>query len=430
MAAHLGILRCQPSPGRVCSRVQSKRAVFIGGGAAGFFAAIACGQKAGGMTPLILEKGPQFLQKVRISGGGRCNVTHGNFDARDFARRYPRGERELIGLFQRFQARDTVAWFEDRGVKLKVEADGRMFPVTNSSQSIIDCLLEAARQAGCELRAGCGAEEISKKGDGFTVRTSGEAIECGAVLIATGGSRTASMGALATRLGHTLVDPVPSLFTLQVEAPWLRELAGVSVDDAQISAPAAALKERGPLLITHWGLSGPATLRLSAWGARPLHGLDYKFTAVVNWLPALSEDALRAELLRRATQQPAKRVVNSPISPLPGRLWEELVTVEAQVPRERRWSELGRAGVHSLLQALRNSEFQVSGKSLNKDEFVTCGGVKLGEVNFKTMESRICPGLYFAGEALDIDGITGGYNFQAAWTTGWVAGNAMAERLA
>lgn len=407
-----------------------RSAVFIGGGAAGFFAAIAFAEAARGARAIVLEKGPQFLQKVRISGGGRCNVTHGDFNAREFARRYPRGERELIGLFQRFQARDTVAWFEERGVKLKTEADGRMFPVTDSSQTIIDCLTREARLRAVELRANCGADSITRAGDGFAVRlTNGETILADAVLIATGGSRTPALGALATGLGHTLVAPVPSLFTLQIETNWLRELAGVSLADARVSSTVANLKERGPLLITHWGLSGPAVLRLSAWGARAMAEANYRFPVAVNWLPALTEDQVRAQLMERMQRQPAKLIVNSPIAPLSARLWEALVGAAGFV-REKRWSELGRAGAHALATQLTRSEFQVSGKSLNKDEFVTCGGVKLSEVNFKTMESRITPGIYFAGETLDIDGITGGFNFQAAWTTGWIAGHAMAERLA
>jgi predicted Rossmann fold flavoprotein len=236
------------------------------------------------------------------------------------------------------------------------------------------------------------------------------------------------MGALATSLGHSLAPPVPSLFTLQIPVPWLRELAGVSVPEAELSV-AAKLREKGPLLITHWGLSGPVTLRLSAWGARPLNDLNYDFVLSVNWLPRLKEEQVREELASRVRREPAKSVVNSPIAPLSARLWEALVLNGAKIPRDKRWSELGRAGAHALLQTLTRSEFQVTGKSLNKEEFVTCGGVKLSEVNFKSMESRICPGLFFAGETLDIDGITGGFNFQAAWTTGWVAGNAMAERF-
>lgn len=407
-----------------------KRAVFVGGGAAGFFAAVTFAGEGTGAETVILEKGPEFLQKVRISGGGRCNVTHGLFEPREFARRYPRGERELIGLLQRFQARDTVAWFESRGVKLKVEQDGRMFPVTDSSQTIIDCLIGEARKLGVKMRVNAGVESIARNCEAFQLRLAGgEWIEADCVLLATGGSRTPAMGALAVGLGHTLVDPVPSLFTLQIEWKWLRELAGVSVADAEVSTKVGNLSERGPVLITHWGLSGPATLRLSAWGARPLHEVDYRFALGVNWLPSMSEEQLRNELAERAKKQPAKLVVNWAVSPLPARLWEALVVNAAGIPPNKRWSNLGRAGIYALVQALTRCEFPVTGKSLNKDEFVTCGGVKLSEVNFKMMESRICPGLYLAGECLDIDGITGGFNFQAAWSAGWVAGKAMAQKL-
>jgi hypothetical protein len=403
--------------------------VFVGGGAAGFFAALAFAEERTAADAIVLEKGPQFLQKVRISGGGRCNVTHRDFDPREFARRYPRGEKELIGLLHRFPARETVTWFEQRGVKLKTEEDGRVFPVSDSSQTIIDCLLNEARKLGVELRVNAGVESIEKANGRFRIKTaSGQSLEADTILIGTGGSRTPSMAALATNLGHALIDPVPSLFTLQIEAPWLRNLAGISVADAKLTVADVKLHERGALLITHWGLSGPATLRLSAWGARSLHALDYRFALLVNWLPALTEEALHAKLDDRIKTQPAKLVVNSPLPPLPSRLWEALV-LEAGIARGQTWSQIGRAGKHALARQLTRTELPVTGKSLNKDEFVTCGGVKLNDVNFKTMESRVCPGLYFAGECLDIDGITGGFNFQAAWATGWVAGKAMAQKI-
>jgi predicted Rossmann fold flavoprotein len=406
-----------------------KRAVFVGGGAAGFFAALAFADEQTGARAIVLEKGPQFLQKVRISGGGRCNVTHRDFDAREFARRYPRGEKELIGLLHRFPARETVAWFEERGVKLKTEEDGRMFPVTDSSQTVIDCLLSEARRLAVELRVNAGVESIERSTTGFNLRlNNGDTLAADVILLATGGSRTASMAALATSLGHTLVEPVPSLFTLQIESAWLRNLAGISVPDVRLAVADSKLSERGALLITHWGLSGPATLRLSAWGARLLHGLDYRFCLFLNWLPAFGEEELHAKLTEKIKTQPAKFVVNSPLQPLPSRLWEALV-VEAGIGPEATWSQIGRSGKHALVQQLTRTKLAVTGKSLNKDEFVTCGGVKLSEVNFKTMESRVCPGLYFAGECLDIDGITGGFNFQAAWATGWVAAEAMAGKI-
>jgi predicted Rossmann fold flavoprotein len=409
--------------------MNSRRIVIAGGGAAGFFAALACAEDDSGAEIVVLEKSSQFLHKVKISGGGRCNVTHALFNEREFAACYPRGKRALIAPFQQFQASDTVDWFAERGVKLKTESDGRMFPVTNSSQTIVDCLLNAARRAGVKLRTNCGVERVAKNSDGKFELTlaGGETLSCDKLLLATGGCRTAALGQLAVSLGHTLEPPVPSLFTFHVETPWLQALAGIAVEDVEASVAECKLRERGALLMTHWGLSGPAILRLSAWGARELHETNYQFTLGVNWLPQLREEEIAREFQARRNSQGARLVINSPIAPLPARLWEQLV-LAAGVPRDARWSALARPAQHKLIRQLLWTEFAVTGKSLNKDEFVTCGGVKLGEVNFKTMESRICPGLFFAGELLNIDGITGGFNFQAAWTTGWIAGRAMAGR--
>jgi len=459
--------------------MKKQRIIIVGGGAAGFFAAITAAEASPGAQVTLLERGAQCLSKVRISGGGRCNVTHLMFDSRELARRYPRGEQALIGAFKRFQASDTVAWFEARGVKLKVESDGRMFPVTDSSETIVNSLLNAAKSAGVSVRTNCGVDSVRKvkpapqeitekeqpgasvcrirkhqsrviplseplypplspvclvrnsysaelSEQGFElVLTSGEKISCEKLLLATGGCRAAASGQLAAALGHTIESPVPSLFTFHIALPWLRELAGVSIESAEVSVPGAGLRERGPVLLTHWGLSGPAVLRASAWGARELHKRDYNFQLHVNWLPQLTSELLLKEITSRRQGQGAKLMVNAPIAPLTARLWEELV-LAAGLSRETRWASLTRAQQHQLIQQLTHTEIAVTGKSLNKDEFVTCGGVELDEVNFKTMESRVCPGLYFAGELLDIDGITGGFNFQAAWTTGWIAGNAMA----
>lgn len=401
--------------------------MIVGGGAAGFFAAIACAESRCSAEILILEKTSQFLSKIKISGGGRCNVTHADFDAREFSKRFPRGERALISAFGKFQAGDTVAWFENRGVKLKIESDGRMFPATDSSQTIIDCLLNAAQKAGVKLKTNCVVENVAKKsGGGFEVKlSSGEPLSCDKLLLAIGGCRTPALGQLAVSLGHSLEAPVPSLFTFHIKIPWLCELAGVSVEMAEASVPETKLRERGALLLTHWGLSGPAILRLSAWGARALHAKNYQFKLQINWLPHLSEEKLAAEFQARRKSQSAKLIVNFPITPLPARLWEKLVLASG-IARDTRWAALSGGAQHKLIRQLLRSEFPVTGKSLNKDEFVTCGGVRLSEVNFKTMESKICHGLFFVGEVLDIDGITGGFNFQAAWTTGWIAGNALA----
>lgn len=407
--------------------MNSRRVIVVGGGAAGFFAAITCAEATRDAEVILLEKGPLFLSKVRISGGGRCNVTHACFDAREFTTRYPRGERALLSPFMKFQASDTVAWFGSRGVKLKTESDGRMFPVTDSSQTIIDCLMRAAKEAGVKLRTNCGVERVTKlTGGRFELSLSNsEPMVCDRLLLATGGCRTAVAGQLAVSIGHTLEPPVPSLFTFHIATPWLRELAGISVESAEVSLVGAGLRERGPLLITHWGLSGPVILRLSAWGARELHELNYQFPLLVNWLPDWNAERIATELSARRQKQPAKLVINTTFAPLPSRLWEQLVLATG-ITRDARWAAISRSAQHQLVLQLIRTELSVTGKSLNKDEFVTCGGVRLGEVNFKTMESRICPGLHLAGELLDIDGITGGFNFQAAWTTGWIAGRAMA----
>ena len=407
--------------------MSSRRVVVVGGGAAGFFAAITCAEANPEAEVVVLEKSPQFLAKVRISGGGRCNVTHACFDARELSTYYPRGAGALRGLFQVFQPQDTIAWFEDRGVRLVTQPDGCLFPASNSSQTIIECFLRAAQAAGVRLWANRGLEQVARRAEGgFDLTLSnGEILICDRLLLATGGCRVPAMGQAAVTLGHTLEPPVPSLFTFQIEVPWLRELAGIVIEGAEAAVPGMGLRERGPLLLTHWGVSGPVILRLSAWGARALHEVDYHFPVQIHWLPHLSAEAIAAELQARRQAQPARLVVNAPIPPLTARLWERLV-VTAGISNQVRWAALSRAAQHQLIQQLIRTEFPVTGKSLHKDEFVTCGGVRLSEVNCKTLESRLCPGLYFAGELLDIDGITGGFNFQAAWTTGWVAGQAMA----
>jgi predicted Rossmann fold flavoprotein len=406
--------------------MNTTRVVVVGGGAAGFLAAITTAEARPDLEVLILERSPRFLAKVRISGGGRCNVTHACFNARELAQFYPRGGRALIGPFERFQPRDTIAWFAARGVTLKTEPDGRLFPTTDSSATIVDCLLNSARNARIELHPNRGLAAVRPvPGRGFALTLSdATTLGCEKLLLATGGCRAEAAGQLAVSLGHTLQYPVPSLFTFQINLPWLRTLAGVSLPFAEVSAPALHLRDHGPVLFTHWGLSGPAILRMSAWGARKLHQVDYRFALLVNWLPGRDTDSISRELAQQRAQNPARLVVNTPVSGLPARLWEQLV-LAAGLPRQTRWAELSRPATHQLVQYLIRTELPVSGKSLNKDEFVTCGGVPLRDVDLRTMESRVCRGLYLAGELLDIDGLTGGFNFQAAWTTGWLAGQAM-----
>jgi len=405
----------------------SERIVIVGGGAAGFFAAITCAQAAPGARITLIEKTAQFLSKVRISGGGRCNVTHACFDPRELADHYPRGGPALVGSFHTFQPRHTIAWFESRGVKLKTEADGRIFPVTDSSLTIIDCLLNAAKRAGIELVTNRAPERARRRAEGgFELRfAGGSTLGCERLMLATGGCRVPAAGQLAVSLGHTLEPPVPSLFTFHIAKAWLRQLAGISVPAAEVALPGLGRRELGPVLLTHSGLSGPAILRLSAWCARDLHDLHYQFPLKVNWLPQFDAQTLTAQLEAARRAQPARLLVNSAQPPLAGRLWANLV-IAAEIPRETRWAGLSRSSRHRLVQQLQQTELQVIGKSLNQDEFVTCGGVRLSEVDFRTMESRVCPNLYFGGELLDIDGLTGGFNFQAAWTTGWLAGRAMA----
>ena len=409
--------------------VEQRDVVIVGGGAAGFFGAIACAEAlAGRGSVTILERGANVLQKVKISGGGRCNVTHSCFEPKELAKRYPRGGPALIGAFHRFQAADTVKWFEARGVALKTEADGRMFPTTDQSQTIVHCLMESARQAGVALRTNCGVERVERRtGDGFRLHLSaGAVLEGDVLLLATGGAKAGEV--LASSLGHTIEPPVPSLFTFHIADKRLEDLSGLAVERATVSVAGTKLKETGPVLITHWGLSGPGILRLSAWGARELAAVNYQFKLRVNWLPEHHFDSVIALAQAQRGLTGARQVQNVPLAGLPSRLWERLVATAGIAPLTQ-WAGLNKAQLHTLARLLVESEFTVTGKSMNKEEFVTCGGVRLAEVDFKTIASRVCPGLYLAGELLDIDGITGGFNFQAAWTTGWLAGNAMAECL-
>lgn len=404
-----------------------KRIVIVGGGAAGFFAAITCAEAAPGADVTILEKTARPLSKVKISGGGRCNVTHACFEPNALAAHYPRGERELRGPFRAFSPSHTIEWFKRRGVEMYTQPDGCLFPVSDSSQTIIDCFLKAARDAGVKLRVNAGVEAVTHSDGGFVLTLAGgETLACDKLMLATGGCRVPAMAQLAVSLGHTLEPPVPSLFTFHVDAAWVHELAGIVIEPVEASVPGTSLRERDILLFTHWGVSGPVVLRLSAWGARELAQRDYKFPLVLNWLPGMNTDQLAEQLEARRAMFPAKLVVNTPIAPLTARLWEKLV-LAAGVGGETRWADLTRSARHGLMQQLHRTELPVTGKTLNKDEFVTCGGVALHEVNFKTMESKLCPGLYLGGELLDLDGITGGFNFQAAWTTGWLAGKAMAD---
>lgn len=378
---------------------------------------------------MLLEAAREPLGKVRISGGGRCNVTHACFDPAVLVQHYPRGGKALRGAFTRFQPQDTVAWFRRRGVVLKTEADGRMFPTTDDSATIVDCLMRAAAAAGVQVKTGAAVTAVQRDEQGFGVQLrTGEMLRGDRLLLATGSSPQGHR--IAQELGHTLEPPVPSLFTFNVPEPGLRALAGVSVESAQVMVKCPdqkPLTQTGPLLVTHWGLSGPAVLKLSAWGARALHDCGYRAIAQIHWLPAQSPDSLR-QVLQQTKTDWGKRVIRAAAPPeisLPRRLWNYLGD-RAQISPDQRWADLSKTQINRLLQELTQSQHAISGKGVFKEEFVTCGGVSLKQVDFKTMESRLCPGLYFAGEILDIDGVTGGFNFQSAWTTGWLAGRAIA----
>jgi len=408
--------------------------VVLGGGAAGFFGAIACAEANPGRPVVLLEKSPKLLSKVRVSGGGRCNVTHACESAAQLVQHYPRGGRQLKEAFRKFGVTDTIAWFEARGVKLKTETDGRMFPTTDSSETIARALEEAARRAGVRVLTRTAAEEITTlPGGGFSLTISGEGsaaagpiIQASRLLIATGGNPKSAAYDWLRALGHTIAEPVPSLFTFNVPASPLRELPGVSVPHARVVLAGEKLQYEGPLLVTHWGVSGPAVLKLSAWGARRLHELSYHGTALISWVPTHTDETLRPWAQAFRLENGKKQVAAHPQFGLPTRLWRTLVT-EAGIGPEMRWNEVPAKAQNRLLELLLRTPLQVQGKTTHKDEFVTCGGIPLSEVSLTTFESRRVPGLFFAGEVLDIDGITGGFNFQAAWTTGFLAGQAMAE---
>ncbi len=402
--------------------------IIAGGGAAGFFGALAFLEARPSAHALLLERGRALLGKVKISGGGRCNVTHAQFDPARLVESYPRGGKELRGPFTRFQPRDTVIWFERRGVRLKTEPDGRMFPVTDQSQTIIDCFLDEAGRAGLEIITQAPVERIATAPEGFTVRCrSGEEYLARRVLLATGGETGGF--ALAASLGHTIVPPVPSLFTFALSDLRLAGLAGVSVAEVHLRLEVGGrhFEQRGPLLVTHWGLSGPAVLKLSAWAARELSAAGYSAALRINFQPGRNTDQVIQSLLAYKERFPGLPAGGrDPDGRIPARLWQRLVEA-AGIPAVLTWRDCAKNRLARLAEEISAGKYQVQGKGQFKEEFVTCGGVSLREVHFKTMESKIVPGLYLAGEVLDIDGVTGGFNFQSAWTTGWIAGMSAAQ---
>ena len=379
----------------------------------------------------LLEATQQPLDKVRISGGGRCNVTHHCFEPVELVKNYPRGGKELLGAFHKFGPAEIIEWFDKQGVKLKTEEDGRMFPVTDKSETIVNCLINTAKNSGVNIRLGCRVKSISYQSESsgkskFEIELQGGQKEhFDAVLVATGNSPEGYRFAEST--GHTVLPRVPSLFTFKVKDTRIDGLSGVSFENVKLTLQVGddtQLKQSGPMLITHWGLSGPAVLKLSAWGAGPLHEHKYHAQLTVNFLPDYTAEQLTETIETFKTRSPKKLVQSANALPIPGRYWKQIVKA-CGINDETTWGNISRKSMLSIVSELTQAHFQIKGKGIFKEEFVTCGGVDLKEIDFKTMESKLCPGLYFAGEVLDIDGITGGFNFQSAWTTGWLAGCSM-----
>lgn len=395
--------------------------IIVGGGAAGFFTAINIVEKNPKLKVAILERGNEVLSKVRISGGGRCNVTHACFEPNELVKFYPRGEKELRGPFHQFCSGDTVEWFSNHGVELKIEEDGRMFPISNSSQTIIDCFLQATQKLGITVLMGQSVQSIFKKDNFWKIETQNKNYIAEKLILATGSNP--KIWEMLQTFGHAIVNPVPSLFTFNIKDARIKELPGVS---AQVSVKVkdTKLASTGPLLITHWGMSGPAILKLSAWGARILAEKNYQFTIFVNWLNDIEADDAE-KILKNLKQEHAKKAVSkkSPFD-FPNRLWESLV-LASSISEETKWADLSKIQLQNLVHQLTNSSFQVNGKSTFKEEFVTAGGIDLKEINFKTMESKLHENLFFAGEIINIDAVTGGFNFQNAWTSGYILANSL-----
>ncbi|TKD63634.1 NAD(P)/FAD-dependent oxidoreductase [Flavobacterium sp. ASW18X] len=416
--------------------------LIVGGGASGYYCAIQTALVNPHLSIAILERGKSVLSKVKISGGGRCNVTHAEFNPKELTKNYPRGEKELLGPFHSYMTGDVMQFFEERGVALKIEDDGRMFPATDSSQTIIDCFEAEVARLGIQVLKNSAVRHLKQIDSGeWQVQTMNKAYQAKKMVIATGSNP--KMWQLIGQLGHTIVAPVPSLFTFNIKDERIKNLQGVATN-AQVSvrettSPTIEIKalkskkkndslleEEGPVLIAHWGLTGPAVLRLSAWGARQLHVLDYRFTLVVNWLPEYSTGSLLQFLMHCKELEPKKTILKSKVLPLPKRLWNSLVHAAGILPAET-WADVNKLKLESLSEQITACNFKVAGKSTFKDEFVTAGGVDLKEVNFKTMQSKMVDNLYFVGEVLNVDAITGGFNFQHAWTSAYLAAQSIGK---
>ncbi|MEE2772383.1 MAG: NAD(P)/FAD-dependent oxidoreductase [Bacteroidota bacterium] len=397
--------------------------LIVGGGAAGFFAAINAAEFNPKLRIAILERGKEVLQKVKISGGGRCNVTHAEFLPKELSKKYPRGEKELLGPFHNFMTGDSIAWFAEKGIELKTEEDGRMFPVTDDSQTIIDCFTKSCRRLGIKILTKTSLQDLQQEQEGWKLKTSQGNFSTKKLLLATGSN--SKIWQLLEKLGYDMVEAVPSLFTFNIQDDRIDGLAGVA-REAEVRVQQTKLQSSGPLLITHWGMSGPAILKLSAWGARELHRLKYQFQIEVNWIPGMEADGMLEKLKELKIAHSRQFVPSRPQFDLSKRLWQKLVSA-ANIPEKTNWADLNKNQLQSLAEELTASVFQINGKSTFKEEFVTAGGIDLKQVNFKTFESKIHPNLFFAGEILNIDAITGGFNFQNAWTGGFLAAKAMAK---
>lgn len=402
-----------------------KKLVVIGGGAAGFFCAVNAARLHPQLQVILLEKSSKLLSKVKVSGGGRCNVTHACFNISDMIKKYPRGASFLKKAFQHFFTTDTIQWFQERGVQLKTEADGRMFPASNTSQTIVDCLVNEASRYKVEVRMQADVKEIridsTGNGERFTLTLADQkSIQADYLCIASGGYPKSAQFEWLTKIGHTIQSPVPSLFTFNIPQNPVTQLMGISLENATVKIAGSKLQQSGPMLITHWGLSGPAVLKLSAWGARELADKNYHFTIQVNWLPGFNENSLKDKIQQVRFDIASQKIINRNPFGIPSRLWEYFLQ-QCGIDANIRWADLPAREQNKLIKILCAQELEVKGKTTFKEEFVTAGGIQLSEIDANTLQSKFIPNLFFAGEVIDVDGVTGGFNFQNAWTTGWIA---------
>jgi len=402
-----------------------KKVIIIGGGAAGFFTAINAKEMNPELDITILEKGKEVLQKVKISGGGRCNVTHACFEPKELVQFYPRGNKELLGPFHQFMTGDTFEWFENNGIPLKIEKDNRVFPESNSSQTIVDCFLNKTKRLGISVLKNHGVTTIQKQANSWLVITKKQQFVCDAVVMAAGSSK--KVWELSKALRHSIISPVPSLFTFNIKDARIKDLLGISVPNATVQLEDTNLEASGPLLITHWGMSGPAILKLSAFGARVLAEKNYEYQVQVNWLSRPTHKIVNVLLNLKKKHSKKQVIVRSPFEEIPKRLWERFV-LATTIKTTFNWADVSHDQIDALANQLTKSVFTAKGKSTFKEEFVTAGGVDLREINFKCFESKLQNNLFFVGEVLNIDAVTGGFNFQNAWTGGWLCAKALASR--